>query len=140
MVLTDSLAYCDVVLPASSHFEYADLYPAYGQHWLQRAEPVIPPVGESLPNTEIFRRLARRFGFTEPLFTASDSELMDEAMDGADARLGGLKPSRIATDRALPMQIQGEEAILFKNVMPATPSGSLAFASRRPPASINSTS
>ena len=25
---------------------------AYGQHWLQRAEAVIPPLGESLPNTE----------------------------------------------------------------------------------------
>jgi len=129
VVMTDSLAYCDVVLPASSHFEYADLYPAYGQHWLQRAEPVIPPVGESLPNTEIFRQLARRFGFTGPVFTASDDELMDEAMDGTDARLGGLKPSRIATDRALPMQIQGEEAILFKNVMPATPSGKVELAS-----------
>jgi anaerobic selenocysteine-containing dehydrogenase len=129
VVMTDSLAYCDVVLPASSHFEYADLYPAYGQHWLQRAEPVIPRVGESLPNTEIFRRLAQRFGFTEPIFAASDDELMDEAMDATDARLGGVRPSRIAMDRALPMQIRGEEAILFKNVMPATPSGKVELAS-----------
>ncbi len=58
VVMTDSMASCDIVLPASSHFEYDDLYPAYGQHWLQRAEPVIRPRGESLPNTEIFRRLA----------------------------------------------------------------------------------
>ena len=129
VVMTDSLAYCDVVLPASSHFEYADLYPAYGQHWLQRAEPVIPPVGESLPNTEIFRRLARRFGFTGAVFTASDAELMDDAMDGSDARLGGTPPSRIPTDRALPMQAQGEEATLFKNVMPRTPSGKVELAS-----------
>ena len=43
VVMTDSLAYCDVVLPASSHFEYDDLYPAYGQQYLQRAEAVIPP-------------------------------------------------------------------------------------------------
>ena len=79
--MTDSLAYADVVLPASSHFEYADVYAAYGQHWLQRAEPVIPPVGESLPNTEIFRRLAARFGFDDPVFRASDAELMDDAID-----------------------------------------------------------
>src|SRR5262249_38115051 len=58
-VMTHSPPSATLFLPASSHFEYADLYPAYGQHWLQRAEPVIPPVGESLPNTEIFRRLAR---------------------------------------------------------------------------------
>ncbi|HMH78473.1 MAG TPA: molybdopterin-dependent oxidoreductase, partial [Candidatus Udaeobacter sp.] len=69
VVMTDSLAYADVVLPASSHFEYDDIYAAYGQHWLQRAEPVIRPQHGSLPNTEIFRRLAARFGFTDPIFT-----------------------------------------------------------------------
>ena len=37
IVLTDSVRYADVVLPACSHFEYADLYPSYGQHFLQRA-------------------------------------------------------------------------------------------------------
>src|SRR6266545_4074951 len=71
VVMTDSLAYADVVLPASSHFEYPDLYPAYGQQWLQRAEPVIPPVGESLPNTEIFRRLAVKAGSVKPKRAAS---------------------------------------------------------------------
>ena len=71
VVMTDSLAYADIVLPACSHFEHADIFAAYGQHWLQRAEPVIQPQGEALPNTEIFRRLAARFGFTEPAFTAS---------------------------------------------------------------------
>ncbi|HEU5194373.1 MAG TPA: molybdopterin-dependent oxidoreductase, partial [Methylomirabilota bacterium] len=56
VVMTDSLAYADVVLPACSHFEHADLFAAYGTHWLQRADRVIPPQGEALPNTEIFRR------------------------------------------------------------------------------------
>src|SRR6476660_2184324 len=101
VVMTDSLAYADVVLPASSHFEYHDIYAAYGQHWLQRAEPVIPPQGESLPNTEIFRRLAVRFNFTEPCFEATDAERMDDAVDGADSRLGGTRPSEIPTRRAL---------------------------------------
>ena len=70
LTMTESMTHCDVVLPAATHFEYADLYPSYGHHWLQRAEPVIPPAGESLPNTEIFRRLAARFGFDEPCFKA----------------------------------------------------------------------
>src|SRR3989454_2161465 len=118
VVMTDSMAYCDIVLPASSHFEYGDLYPAYGQHWLQRAEPVIRPRGESLPNTEIFRRLAARFGFDDPAFRATDAELMDEAMDASDPRLGGTRPSRLSTGRALAMTFQGEEAVLFKNVFP----------------------
>jgi anaerobic selenocysteine-containing dehydrogenase len=129
VVMTDSLAYADVILPASSHFEHDDLYPAYGQHWLQRAEPVIGHVGESLPNTEIFRRLAARFGLDDPIFRASDAELMDEAIDPADPRLQGVPPSRIPTDRALPMTVGGEDAVLFRNVFPKTPSGKVELAS-----------
>ncbi len=129
VVMTDSLRYADVILPAASHFEHADLYPAYGQHWLQRAEPVISPQGEALPNTEIFRRLAARFGFSDPIFRASDAELMDDALDPADPRLGGVRPHRLATDRALAMTVGGEEAILFRNVVPKTPSGKVELAS-----------
>jgi anaerobic selenocysteine-containing dehydrogenase len=129
VVMTDSMAYCDIVLPASSHFEYDDLYPAYGQHWLQRAEAVIPPRGESLPNTEIFRRLAARFGFDDPIFTASDALLMDDAMDAGDPRLAGVSPSQLPTDRALAMTFHGEPAVLFENVFPRTPSGKVELAS-----------
>jgi anaerobic selenocysteine-containing dehydrogenase len=129
VAMTDSMRYCDVVLPASTSFEYHDLYAAYGQHWLQRAEPVIPPQGESLPNTEIFRRLAARFGFTEPIFTATDAELMDDAVDPGDPRLGGVRPSRIPLDRAMPMTVSGQDAMMFANVLPKTPSGKIELAS-----------
>ena len=91
--------------------------------WLQRAEPVIPPVGASLPNTEIFRRLAARFGFDEAMFKDSDAQLIDAAIDASDARLQGIRPSELPVDQALPMKIDGGDAILFKNVFPATPSG-----------------
>jgi len=129
VAMTDSMRYCDIVLPASTSFEYPDLYAAYGQHWLQRAEPVIPPQGESLPNTEIFRRLARRFGYTESIFTATDAELMDDAVDPADPRLGGVRPSRIPLDRAMPMTVGGADAMMFTNVFPKTPSGKVELAS-----------
>ena len=36
VAMTESMAHCDIVLPAATHFEYADLYAAYGHHWLQR--------------------------------------------------------------------------------------------------------
>jgi anaerobic selenocysteine-containing dehydrogenase len=129
VAMTDSMTYADVILPASTHFEHADLYPAYGQQYLQRAEPVIAPVAESLPNTEIFRRLAARFGFDDPAFTASDIELMDEALNPGDPRLQGLRPSRLPVDRALGMQFEGTEPALFVNVWPRTPSGRIELES-----------
>jgi anaerobic selenocysteine-containing dehydrogenase len=129
VAMTDSMRYCDVVLPACTHFEHDDIFAAYGQHWLQRAEPVIPPQGQALSNMEIFRRLAARFGYTEACFRATDLELIDDAIDGADARLGGVSPSRLPTDRALAMTVKGEDAMLFKNVFPNTASGKVELVS-----------
>jgi anaerobic selenocysteine-containing dehydrogenase len=127
--MTDSLAYADVVLPAATHFEYADLYPAYGTQWLQRAEPVIEPLGEALPNTEVFRRLAARFGFRDPIFQADDAQLMDDACDAADPRMQGHRPSKLPLEQALAMTYNGEEAVLFQNVRPATESGKIELES-----------
>ena len=129
VVMTDSMMWCDVVLPAATHFEFPDIYTAYGQHWLQRAEPVIPPRGQSLPNTEIFRRLAARFGFDDAIFKATDAELMDEAIDPNDQRLGGLRPSHVPTDKALAMTVGGEQAVLYKNVFPKTRTGKVELES-----------
>ncbi len=129
VVMTDSVRYADIVLPACSNFEHADLYPAYGQHFLQRTEPVIAPLGEALPNTEIFRRLAARFGFTEAVFQATDSELMDQAMALDDVRLQGLRPSQIPVDQALLMTFEDQDAFLFKTTLPQTPSGKIELQS-----------
>jgi anaerobic selenocysteine-containing dehydrogenase len=130
VAMTESMQFCDVVLPSATHFECDDLYPSYGHHWLQRAEPVISPVGESLPNTEIFRRLAARFGFDDPCFKASDRKLMDDAVDSAHPCMGGVKPSEISTTKALRMSSpDGRPLALFDNLMPATPSGKIELAS-----------
>ncbi|MBM3572266.1 MAG: molybdopterin oxidoreductase family protein [Alphaproteobacteria bacterium] len=130
IAMTESMQLCDIVLPAATHFECDDLYAAYGHHWLQRAEAAIPPVDQALPNTEIFRRLAARFGFDDPCFRASDRELIDDAVDGADPRMGGVKPSEISAVAALRMTgPDGRPLALFDNVMPATPSGKVELAS-----------
>jgi len=130
VAMTDSMAYADVILPACTHFEHADIYAAYGQQYLQRAEPVIPPVGESLPNTEIFRRLAARFGFSDAAFKESDTELMDTALNPHDARMQGMNPSELPLDRALAMAFGGAEPVLTQNVWPQTPSGKIELQSQ----------
>ena len=129
VAMTDSMAYADVILPACTHFEHDDIYPAYGQQFLQRAEAVIPPVGESLPNTEIFRRLAARFGFSDAAFRASDADLMDDALNLDDPRMQGIRASQVPLDGALRMEFSGEEPVLFQNVSPRTPSGKVELES-----------
>ncbi len=126
VVMTDSMKYCDVILPAASHFEIDDIYSAYGHSYLQRAEPVIPCVGESLPNSEIFRRLAKAFGYEDDLFYDSDASLMDAAFDGNDPRLNGMRPSQLPTNQAFLMKtIDQEEVLMCESVFPATKSGKI---------------
>jgi anaerobic selenocysteine-containing dehydrogenase len=129
VAMTDSMAYADVILPACTHFEHTDLYAAYGQQFLQRAEAIIPPVGESLPNTEIFRRLAAKFGFTDAAFKESDIELMDAALNMNDPRMQGIRASEVPIDRAMKMEYAGHEPVLFQNVSPQTPSGKVELES-----------
>ncbi|MDP6521212.1 MAG: molybdopterin-dependent oxidoreductase [SAR324 cluster bacterium] len=131
VVMTDSMAYCDVVLPAASHFEFADIYGSYGHHYLQRAEPVIPRVGESLPNTEIFRRLAARFGFDDQIFQETDAELIDAAFAEGDPRLNGYRPSELPLEKALAMGTKdGADMILCDTVFPETESGKIELFSQ----------
>lgn len=127
VAMTDSMALCDVILPAVSHFEHDEIFGAYGQNFVQRAAPVISPVGEGLPNTEIFRRLAARFGFEGPEFLASDVQLMDDAM--ADL---GMAPSEVPLDQALEFGgVAGEENILCDTLTPQTPTGRIELFSAK---------
>lgn len=121
VAMTDSMKLCDVILPACTHFEHDDIYGSYGHNHVQRASPVIPPVGESLPNTEIFRRLAARFGFDDALFKATDRELMDQAMTDL-----GVAPKDFPLDHSKAYGGEmGEEGILCLHTSPATPSGKI---------------
>jgi anaerobic selenocysteine-containing dehydrogenase len=126
IVMTDSMRYCDIVLPASSHFEFDDIYGAYGHSYLQRAEPVIPPVGNSLPNTEIFRRLASSFGMDDPMFAENDLALLESAIDASDKRLPGHRISDLPTDQAILMKANASQEVLMCNtVSPKTRSGKI---------------
>jgi anaerobic selenocysteine-containing dehydrogenase len=81
--LTDTARYADVVLPATTQLEHVDLVPSWGHTYITYNHAAIAPVGESLPNTEIFRRIARAMGFEDPAFDATDEELARAAVEGA---------------------------------------------------------
>jgi anaerobic selenocysteine-containing dehydrogenase len=72
---TDTADFADYVLPATTQLEHLDVVKPYGHFDIVANNPAIDPVGESLPNTEIFRRLAARMGFHEPCFADSDAQI-----------------------------------------------------------------
>ena len=73
--MTDTADLADLVLPATTQLEHLDVHRSYGHTWALINHPAIEPLGEALPNTEIFRRLARRMGFDEPCFADSDEQI-----------------------------------------------------------------
>lgn len=78
---TDTADYADYVLPATTQLEHWDILKPYGHLYLSLNRPAIAPVGQSLPNSEIFRRLAAAMGYDEPDFAQTDQEILAELMD-----------------------------------------------------------
>jgi len=79
---TDTADYADIVLPATTQLEHHDVHKSYGHLYMLANNPAIAPVGEALPNSEIFRRLAARMGFDEPCFRDSDEDICRTALAG----------------------------------------------------------
>ena len=103
--LTDTADYADIVLPATTQLEHTDIHKSYGHLYVLANNAAIAPVGESLPNAEVFRRLAARMGFEEECFRDRDDDLARQAIGSGHANLAGidwetLKTRRLAAARA----------------------------------------
>ncbi|MFZ9156471.1 MAG: molybdopterin-containing oxidoreductase family protein [Ilumatobacteraceae bacterium] len=82
--ITDTARYADVIFPACTQIEQLDVVPAWGHLYLGWNHQAIEPLGESVPNTELWRRLSRAMGFDEPELFESDESLLDSALHGLD--------------------------------------------------------
>ncbi len=79
---TDTADYADILLPATTQLEHLDIHRAYGHTYAMLNTPAIRPLGESKPNTEIFRLLAKHMGFDDRCFQDSDEDLVRQALTG----------------------------------------------------------
>jgi anaerobic selenocysteine-containing dehydrogenase len=87
---TDTADWADYVLPATTQLEHWDVHLSYGHHYATLNRPAIAPLGEALPNTEIFRRLARAMGLTQDYFADDDLALIRQALDTNHVRMQGV--------------------------------------------------
>jgi anaerobic selenocysteine-containing dehydrogenase len=79
--MTDTADHADYVLPATTQLEHLDVHGTYGHTDVMWNEPAIAPIGEAKPNTQIFREIAARMGFTEACFADDDETLARQAFD-----------------------------------------------------------
>jgi anaerobic selenocysteine-containing dehydrogenase len=88
--ITDTADFADIVLPATTQLEQLDLMFSWGHLYLTLNMPAITPLGEAVPNTELFRRLAARMGFDDPCFKRSDEDTLLEITDWSSPALSGV--------------------------------------------------
>jgi anaerobic selenocysteine-containing dehydrogenase len=123
---TDSADFADIVLPATTFLEHTDLYYAYGHYHLQLARPALDAPGEALPNTEVFRRLARRMGFAEPCFSDTDDDMIRTVLDSGHPFLDGISLERLEREHSVRLRI-GDPFLPFAAGGFGTPSGKCEF-------------
>jgi anaerobic selenocysteine-containing dehydrogenase len=88
---TDTADYADILLPATTQLEQTDVHNSYGHLYALANNPAIAPIAEALPNTEVFRRLAAKMGYTDPCFGDSDDALARAAFRKNDVRAQGIE-------------------------------------------------
>jgi anaerobic selenocysteine-containing dehydrogenase len=122
---TDTADYADWILPATTQLEHWDVHTSYGHLYVTLNRPAIAPVGESLPNSEIFRRLAARMGFDDPEFRDTDLDLIRQALDSTNPALRQITLERLLDEGYVRLDV-GQPFAPFAN--PArlnTPSGKI---------------
>jgi anaerobic selenocysteine-containing dehydrogenase len=126
---TDTADFADILLPATMQTEHTDLHNSYGHAYLAWNAPAVAPPGECLPNTEIFRRLARALGVTEPCVYDSDEVLARAVLDSDELSLAGVTLEALAERGWLRLGEAQPWAPLAKGF--PSPSGRLEFYSAR---------
>jgi anaerobic selenocysteine-containing dehydrogenase len=79
--VTDTAKYADYIFPATTQLEHWDVADSWGQLYVNLNQPAIEPLGESKPNSEFFRLLAKEIGFTDDCFEESDIDIAKSLFD-----------------------------------------------------------
>ena len=122
LFVTETARYADYVLPATSQIEHLDLSPAWGHLYLAMNRPAIAPRGESVSNTELFRRLAAALGRREEWLFESDESMLRGALASGHPWLDGITYERLWEEGHVRLNC-GDDWRPFANGGFNTPSG-----------------
>jgi anaerobic selenocysteine-containing dehydrogenase len=123
---TDTTAFADIVLPAASFLECDDLVLSYFDLTVSAQVKAADPPGEALPNSEIFRKLARAMGFNDEALYESDQALIARLLARTPYRGSFADLARVGTAQLFP-----QPRIQFADLTFATPSRRIELASAR---------
>jgi len=102
--MTETAAFADVVLPATSFLEHDDFYTASGHTFFQVARKLIEPPGQARENHFVICELAHRLGARHPGFDMTAWQIMDETLQRSGLWDAGKNVERGGQDCAPPFE------------------------------------
>ncbi|MFP6729848.1 MAG: molybdopterin-dependent oxidoreductase [Alphaproteobacteria bacterium] len=123
---TDSVDYADIVLPAASFLEFDDIVLPYFHLNVSAQVGVEAPLGDALPNQEIFRKLAAAMGYEEPELFEEDGAIIERILSGVGVAGGFAALAEVGT-----MPVFEEPVMHFADLKFPTPSGRIEIACER---------
>jgi anaerobic selenocysteine-containing dehydrogenase len=123
---TDTTEMADYVLPAASFLEFDDLIASYFHLTLSAQVKAMEPMGNALPNQEIFRRLAGAMDFSEPELHESDAAILATLLERSGLGLNFASLAELGS-----IWVPQHPAVQFADGVFATPSGRIEIASAR---------
>jgi len=109
-VWTDTAQYADLVLPATTFLEHAEVSRGYGAYVLHRSPAVAAAAGEARPNYEVFADLCRRLGLERPGDPESAEELTETLLRKSERIRTELDRDGIAAPDCGPAPVQFVDA------------------------------
>jgi anaerobic selenocysteine-containing dehydrogenase len=127
---TDTADFADILLPATTTLEHYDLHKAYGHLYVSLSRPAIAPLGEAMPNTELFRRLAARMGLDHPCLRDSDERMARQAFKWDHAFMKGITFERLEREGSVRLAVPDPFVPFAEGGFP-TPSGKCELRSEK---------
>ncbi|ONI38686.1 dehydrogenase [Candidatus Epulonipiscium fishelsonii] len=124
---TDTADYADIILPAATFFEYEDLNQDYLGYYLRHNAPAIEPLGESKSNIDIFNALAKKMGYTEPIFDKTEHDAVKICLETEIIATQGITYDTITKQGWVKLNID----VPFADKKFETPSGKIEFYSEK---------
>ncbi len=131
---TDTADHADVLLPATTQLEHDDLHRAYGHLYMMYNRRAIEPLGEALPNSEIFRRIAAAMNLHWPELKATDEEMMRDALTDVGEPLRGITVEALRERGWMRLNVPSPHLPYRRGARVPTPSGKIEIATDRGPA------
>ena len=124
--MTDTADYADIVLPAASFLEFDDVCSSYFHLMIGAQVQCRVPMGESLPNQEIFRRLSSVMELQDSTLYEDDQSVIEQTL-----RESGIRETWQELTEQGWAHVADEPLILWSEGHFATPSGKIEIASER---------